>query len=391
VLDYPSNSDDDFVNDANVADGESAIGVCESEDLASEADAEYTGPRCQKCAAPLELGVVTVCQKCGWYASLGVFVEVDQEWETALDDPAPTSHSPQTSHLRTWIELIPRWGWVIIGSVLVVVAESVAVRLATPTGGSLRTAWSLTQLAIGALVVICCHTFNFLSLAADDADVGLLDLLLKPIKLWLRTFHNLPRRLKLVNATACGLTAALMSLVVIGGIPYERLWDWGIKERPKQNLMGAVMDRMKELGSDKGSDNLEDAINDFAGSQGAAEETKPKPEPPKPREKADCLILGYQLDRDGRISTLLLGAAYQGKLVFAGRATPKLDDDESTALLKMLMSVATNKPLIRIPDEDARWVKPSCACRVTYAEQFNSGRFRDVQWDKLLGNMNVKR
>ena len=40
-----------------------------------------------------------------------------------------------------------------------------------------------------------------------------------------------------------------MSLVVIGGIPYERLWDWGFKEPPKQNLMGAVMDRAKQLDS----------------------------------------------------------------------------------------------------------------------------------------------
>ena len=31
------------------------------------------------------------------------------------------------------------------------------------------------------------------------------------------------------------------------------------------------------------------------------------------------MILGYQLDRDGRLSTLLLGTAHRGQLVYAGQ------------------------------------------------------------------------
>ena len=43
---------------------------------------EWTGPRCDKCEAPLASDVVSICRRCGWYASLGTFVEVDPNWET---------------------------------------------------------------------------------------------------------------------------------------------------------------------------------------------------------------------------------------------------------------------------------------------------------------------
>ena len=69
--------------------------------------------------------------------------------------------APQKSHLHVWLDLMPRWGWVIIASVLVVVVESVVARFVTPAGSSLRTTWSLSQLAIGVIAVVGCHVFNF--------------------------------------------------------------------------------------------------------------------------------------------------------------------------------------------------------------------------------------
>src|SRR6185503_2365898 len=120
-------------------------------------------------------------------------------------------------------------------------------------------------------------------------------------KLWGRAIENLPSRLWVANATASGLAAALLSVLVIGGIPYDRLWDWGFKEPPKQDLMGAVMDRVKKLDDGNGSDDLEKSIGDFAGKNGDELADKPKADPPKPQQNADCVIIGYVLDRDGRV------------------------------------------------------------------------------------------
>ncbi len=240
-----TNFPEDCADEDFASGGDGCLATLDGDVATDSAAGEWTGPRCEKCEAPLKSGVVTICRSCGWYASLGTFVELDPSWETALEEPVTTTSAEPTSHLRVWFNLIPRWGWVVIGSVFVVIAESVVSRLITPSGSTLRTTWSLTQLAFGAVTVVVCHVFNFLKLAADDADIGLLDLLLKPLRLWARTCQNLPKRLWFFDAVVCGLTAIVMSLVVIGGIPYERLWDWGFQEPPKQNLMGAVMDRAK--------------------------------------------------------------------------------------------------------------------------------------------------
>ncbi len=246
------------------------------------------------------------------------------------------------------------------------------------------------QLAVGLIAAVGCHIFNFLFLAAEDADFGVLDVLLKPVKLWLRAIHQLPTRLWAVDTAACGLVAAVMSLVVIGGIPYDRLWDWGFKEPPKQNLMGAVMNRVKELDTGEQSDDLEKSISDFAGDKGVEPNDKPKEspkgEPDKAKEKADCVILGYELDRDGKVSSLLLGTAHRGDLVIAGWVTPNLSDNESKQLGRMLTAIQTQRPFIRT-QEQANWVQAKFTCRVSFSKQSKDGRLHQIQWEKMLGSI----
>ena len=77
-----------------------------------------------------------------------------------------------------------------------------------------------------------------------------MDLLLKPIKLWVRAVQQLAEAVVGRRTRPCaGWRRPSCRSLVIGGIPYERLWDWGFKQPPKQDLMGAVMDRAKQLDS----------------------------------------------------------------------------------------------------------------------------------------------
>jgi hypothetical protein len=381
---YDEPADDEALDLGNASTG---ISTLEPEEEVGGTPAEWTGPRCEKCASPLKPGFTT-CPNCGWYASLGMFVEVDKNWEIDDNSTAAAPQATEKSHLRVWIDLIPRWGWVIIGSVLAVVVESVAVRLLTPAGSSIRTTWSLTQLALGVLTFAGCHIFNFLILAAEDADVGTIDLVMKPVKLWMRAAHNLPTRLWLVNTTATSVTAAIMSPLVIGGLPYERLWDWGIEAPAKQELMGAVMDRVKKLESRNGADNLEDAIGDFAGTaDGLTDGQQTAPE--APREKADCVILGYKLDADGNIESLELGTNYLARLAYAGRVKPKLPAEEMAGLIQKLKGIHTYQPLIPIQAESMKWVKPKYACRVSF-EYRKKGQLYGIKWERLLGRIGAQ-
>ena len=373
---------------AEFEDADVAITTLEP-DAPSEAESEWSGPRCEKCEAPLKSDVVTICRNCGWYASLGTFVEVDKSYEAFAEGASEADAEPQKSHLRVWLDLLPRWSWVIIASCLAVIVESIIVRFATPSEiGGLRTAWSLAQIMVGVLAFICCHIFNFMVLATNDSEFGVLDLVLKPVKLWMRACQELPTRLWVSNLAACGIVATVMSFLVIGAIPYERFWDWGFQEPTKQELLGAVANRVQKLDKGKGADNLEDAVGDLAGTADGLTEGF-EPPPPKPRHKADCVILGYQTDKDGRLDSVVLGTNYLGKLVFAGRVRPEMPGPELNKLFKSLERAKTHQPLIAIQSDSAIWVKPQFTCRVTYTER-EKGRLNEIEWDRLLGGIKTK-
>ncbi|HEY3395972.1 MAG TPA: hypothetical protein VGK58_24935 [Lacipirellulaceae bacterium] len=361
---------------------DSGVATMEKDPQPAEAS-EWTGPRCEKCEAPLKSDVVTICRKCGWYPSLGTFVEVDPNCETEDETDSAVPRAPKKSHLRVWLDLMPKWSWVIIGTALGVIVESVVARLVTPAGSSIRTIWSLTQLFGGVLVFISCHIFNFMVLAAEDADFGVMDLLLKPLKLWIRAVRELPKRLWVSNTAANGIVAAAMAVLVIGGIPYERFWDWGFDAPVKQELMAAVMDRAKQVAANE-ADSLEDAIGDFAGTADGLTEI-----PEKPRQKADCVILGYKLDKDGRLSALVLGTTHLGRLVHAGTVDLQMSSRERSELLQMLSSIRTSKPLISVESDRTFWVKPQYTCRVTYTQK-DRGKLSEMEFDKLLGSIQVK-
>ncbi len=344
---------------------------------------------CEKCSAALTNDAVQICRRCGWYASLNTFIELDQAWETAFEEPQDTEPEFKPTDLGGWLRLVPRWGWVIIGSTLMIVVESVVACLAT--GGSIRTTWSLAQLALGAVIAIGCHAFNFLQLAANDSDIGLLDLVLKPMRLWIQRCGNLPRGLRLVNSAACGLMMIFGAVVIIGAIPYERLWECGPKGPARHELMGAVVNRMTELTRDDGNKSLEGAVADFAGN--AAADTPHHDGPrdvPKEGFKADCVILGYTLDKAGDLFDLVLGAANHGKLVFAGRVTPKISDSDAKDLVASLKSITVSKPFIPLSAGSALWVKPQLTCRVKSQKQSEEGQLQNPEWDRLLGTMDAK-
>jgi|tagenome__1003787_1003787.scaffolds.fasta_scaffold20947008_1 hypothetical protein len=382
----PEVSDDGPIEDSMLDSYDStSTAVLEPADDAAAADSEWTGACCEKCKARLLSDIVSVCGRCGWYASMGSYIELDPTWETDSEAEPATVETPRPG-VQHWLTLVPRWCWVIAATMLALVIESVVARLATPADSWIRTTWSLSQLAIGFSAAFGCHVFNFLVLAAEDAEFGLFDLFVKPLKLWARTIQNLPSRLWLANAATNGLAAALLSVLVIGGVPYDRLWDWGVKQPPKQDLMGAIMDRVKQLDNGEGSGDLEKSIGDFAGNKGDELKEKPKTALPKPRENTDCVILGYLLDGEGRLSTLLLGTVKGGQLVYAGNVAPKLPADEMKTLTESLKLIESKRPIIRI-DYAATWVQPKFTCRVSFGQRAKSGLLRDIEWSKLLGSI----
>lgn len=346
----------------------------------------WDGPRCEMCETPLAPDQL-VCRTCGYYASLGIHVEIDSKWEAVAggeQDARPKETSLQTIH-----RVIPAWAWWLIALNIAIVAGCIALRLLLPPEELIRTYVSVSLFLVGLVTVVACHAACFVMASITDVDLGLADMVVKPLKGWARTFSQLPRRLWLVIGASGGTTSALGAALIVGGIPFHVLLDWNIKQPPKQNLMGAVMAQVQKVPEGEKKD-LEEAVGDLVGKAGGApmKLDPAKTQPAKPRMNADCLIIGYNLDDRENISQLLLASDHKGRLVYCGHVRPRLEPEEERKLRDRLRDFPRSKSFVPT-DKQAVWIQPRFTCRVTFEEVTEKGYLTKIEWDSLLSELKV--
>ena len=348
-----------------------------------EAETVHSGPCCDKCGAPIVAKESLVCQKCGWYASIGSYVEIDRSWEVATDPSLATEEDTKPEPEAG----LPPWSYILMGCLVAVLVESVAARFITGEGSSARTFWALAQLFLGFVAYAICHTFCFILMIRDEAEIKLMDFILRPIKLWSGVFRGMPKRGWVCYAGLSGLFAAALAMLVIGGIPYERLLDWNIKEKAKFNLIGAIAEQANQIEEEEKS--MEEALGEFADKAGADDldkNAKPK------REKQDCIIIGYMANRDGEIQTLLLAAEYYAKLKYAGNVRlTDLPEADIHELTRNLVKIKTHRPFVKVSVSGATWVKPKYLCRVSYRRRGKQGGLFGAKIEDLLGEVDLNR
>ncbi|TWT94091.1 hypothetical protein Pla108_38030 [Botrimarina colliarenosi] len=358
------------------------------------APVESAGPTCEKCGLPSK---TAACPRCGWYPSLGIHVEIDEAFETAMNNLPAESGEEATApkkaewekHLEVWSGLIPAWAWMMIATTLACIGAGVAVRVATLGNPTLQMWCGVGGLVGGIALMFVTHVVAFVLCSFDDADFGVADIIIKPLKTWKQIASALPKRVWLANSGNLGVSAALSAALIVGGVPYERLLDWGFKAPPKQNLVGAIA-KAAASAPDNGNDSLEGAVGDFAGDAGvdslAGVDPKPVAEPA--RERLECLIIGYQIDRDGRIDNFLLATDVGGKLSYVGKVAPRLDIDEERELFKKFEKNTSTRPFVKTTDSGV-WLRPRFTCRVTYTEWPKGRRPKNVEWDQLLDEVKL--
>jgi hypothetical protein len=350
------------------------------------------GPICSNCKEPMPGKKMSVCPKCGYYAALGICIDLDHQWEqlanaqteSPASGEAAAKNQPQ-SHLQIWINLVPEWGWMLLGCNVAILVVSGLARLALPSG-SIRTMWSVTQLFLGISALVTCHIIVYLAAISNDASLSMLDIVLKPVKLWKETLRALPKTLRITTASTGGLSAVVGSMLIIGGLPYAVLLDWGFKQPPKQDLMGAIMARAQEVGVEDDG-NLEDAMNDFvdkAGVDGEGEKDQ------GPKLRADCLVIGYTTagENSDRITSLVLARERFRKLIYVGTVRGSFDE-ELHQQLPEFRKISRQTPFVFIPIAiDAQWVQPYYTCRVKYTkEDMATGKLERIQYDTILGKI----
>jgi hypothetical protein len=349
------------------------------------------GPACDKCGRPNDLAA---CPHCGWYPVLGIHVELDDAYEAAMNgtqaalagETAPANPGWQ-KHLAVWRGLVPWWAWLMIGTTLACVAAGVAARIATLDNPTLQTWCGVGGLVGGLLIALVAHVVAFLLCSFEDANFGVADIIVKPLKTWKLIASRLPQDIWLTNFGNFGLSLALSAALIVGGVPYERLLDWGFTAGPKQSLVGAITSAASKAKGD-GKKSLEESAKDFAGEAGVDGLGGQPPEEAKPREKLECLIIGYHAGKSGGIQTLLLATDVAGKLNYVGQVTPALEAAEAIELLKKFERNHASKPFVKT-SQSATWLRPRFTCRITYSEWPQGERPKEIQWDQMMDEVKL--
>ena len=361
-----------------VLDGDAPVAI-------PPAEAAYDGPVCSHCEAPMKPDQVA-CRRCGYYPSLGIQVELDSEWEGAVDPDCVVARDEPKSAVQEFVGAIPPWAWPLVTSNLAIVAISLAGRLLLPADSTLFEFWGVWQLVIGLAVVGVLHLVCFVMTASTDTTVGLFDVLASPMKAWFKTASRLPERQWLVTGASNGIVMSLCAVAIVGGIQWERLWDWGIEQPTDSSLVEAIASAAGNGPSNE--EGLEEAVQDFAGQAGNVEgagdqQKKTKPEPEIARQTSDCLIIGFEMNELEQISKLHLATEKMGRFVYAGSLEPDFDPAVAQQLKYNLTHARAGSPLVQT-GVVANWVQPRFPVRISYTAQAGNGRLREMQIEKLL-------
>lgn len=356
---------------------------------APETDApEYEGPVCSKCEFPMG-DAQMVCRHCGWYPSLGITVDVDQELERAAT-PGAAPVGPAKSPTEEFLTAIPPWTWPLVGTNLLILAVTIAGRLLLPSSAVVFEFWGVWQLVVGLAVVVVLHVLCFVMTASSDTSIGLFDIIASPLKAWFKTFAKLPERQWLVIGATNGVMLSLTAALVIGHINWDRLWDWNIHAHTKTSLVQAIAEA---AGNGPTEGDLEESIEDFTGKAGQVDDqeqgsAKPKNADPTQRENADCLIIGFELNDLDQLDKLYLAHEVMGRLYYAGTLEPKLEPEAMAKLKSGLMRSRTGTPLVKT-GHVATWVKPRFPVRVTYTVTSTDGKLRDMEIEEMLPEIHL--
>jgi hypothetical protein len=195
-------------------------------------------------------------------------------------------------------------------------------------------------------------------LLRNDATVGLLDAVLRPLAVIDALLRQLPRTFWVVNTGLVGAAAVVAAIGIIGNVPYHTLWNWQWQSAhlPHQQLENAV-DR--ELHPHK----------------------LPQPMPDNsPRKMVNCVIIGYGLTNDGQLRNVLLARSVSGRLAYVGGVTPSESPAFRRELLARLADLSAPKPVIPV-HFDANWVQPKLSCRISYGFEQENRKLTDIRWE----------
>jgi len=210
---------------------------------------------CPHCGSAEPWGCSSWCPQCGFYPMFGKCVET-----------GPHRNAPEE---LDFFKLVPPWAWILGAGIAAIVVLSFSASMVIKERAGLRLLWALAQCGLGAIAASIAHFSAYLSAIVDSDRFTPFDFIMKPVDIWKTVAKALPKVAWRFWALSWGVTASLCALLVIGGIRYSAIFDWGIEKPAEANLVQAIVDEARQE-QDGGAESLEEAMNDFVGDEESA-------------------------------------------------------------------------------------------------------------------------
>lgn len=332
--------------------------------LLKESNKSEGNATCSECGTDEPWGLSSWCPRCGFYPKLGKCVG-----QSELQQEAETKPQPQT----IW-ELIPEWGWILAIGTIASIGLSVGGLFYCSSAAELSL-WTLTQATVGLILFMVGQVIVYLKAVSKSADFGMMSIFLTPLKIWGPTIRCFPKGAWKLDLAVWGLTLLVGAFAIVGGFEFNSLFkDWGVRKSASVNLVATIVDHAKEADGEGGAENLEDALNDFAG--GSEEEKEKAKEKAKEMAAAkskeaepklvefDCLLLGYTTYSNGKIDSILLAASHNKQLVYAGTIDSDMIPEEVLKVWQtQLPGLKQSTPFVKMT-RSAIWLKPKVTLKV---------------------------
>ncbi|QDT32084.1 hypothetical protein [Thalassoglobus polymorphus] len=241
---------------------------------------------CPGCDSTEPWGGSSWCPKCGYYPKFGKKVvkrdaEEENEEEADLDT-------------KTMLQMVPRWAYFLIGGLVALLVESVAVRVAFPAIQD-RSPIAIFQIFIGVNVLGLAHMRAYMIASELNEDINFISIFWSPTVIWKTIFERMPEVRKTVMAGSWGLAAILYAILFVG-LDYGNLFhpDYFKRNSSFNPLKWVVFvassmasAQAEEAGSD-GSPETSSAMADLIGT--AVESAPAGPTAPVSDDIEDALV-----------------------------------------------------------------------------------------------------
>jgi serine/threonine protein kinase len=266
------------------------------------------------------------------------------------------------------VEKIPAfgpWCWYLLAGVVGIIVISALGELVLPKHCFARALWGTLQLVVGIVIVVVADIIAYLYVLPTGTQVSFVEALF-PVQLWISAFEKLPKTRKPVCLLGWGVTIILAAVFLVGGQFY-----W-FKKHAAHNAAAAASSKDEE----KEKEELDSEVEPFDSpesmekkddSEGfdADDETDTDKDNSRPL-RSRYVVVGYIPGENQGIAGVVVASQGEGKLegvqtiLFSSGQIPPSEASKFSNL-KVLAD-----PPVQAGNIKAIWVEPKQSCVIAY-------------------------